>query len=124
MLIHVGWTARHSIHWIATAIGITIYSTSVFIIFQAVFCKLLLDFLLPVHFTDPYIAYVPMSYPTYAASLFAGNDFCRSGFAFGSVLFSRPMYINLGIGKGISLLGGLSVMGIVSLNYLQNLALR
>ncbi|CAN9362490.1 unnamed protein product [Alternaria alternata] len=100
-----GWTARHSVHWIATAIGITIYSTSVFIIFQAVF------------------SYVPMSYPTYAASLFAGNDFCRSGFAFGSVLFSRPMYINLGIGKGISLLGGLSVMGIVSLNYLQNLAL-
>ncbi|RII10122.1 hypothetical protein CUC08_Gglean006112 [Alternaria sp. MG1] len=92
-----GWTARHSIHWIATAIGITIYSTSVFIIFQAVF------------------SYVPMSYPTYAASLFAGNDFCRSGFAFGSVLFSRPMYINLGIGKGISLLGGLSVMGIIGM---------
>ena len=124
MLIYVGWTARHSVHWIATAIGITIYSTSVFIIFQAVFCKLSLDFPLPIHFTDPYIAYDPMSYPTYAASLFAGNDFCRSGFAFGSVLFSRPMYINLGIGKGISLLGGLSVMGIVSLNYLQNLALR
>ncbi|CAN9430734.1 unnamed protein product [Alternaria alternata] len=92
-----GWTARHSVHWIATAIGITIYSTSVFIIFQAVF------------------SYVPMSYPTYAASLFAGNDFCRSGFAFGSVLFSRPLYINLGIGKGISLLGGLSVMGIIGM---------
>ncbi|KAI4663676.1 uncharacterized protein J4E78_004092 [Alternaria triticimaculans] len=59
-------------------------------------------------------AYVPMSYPQYAASLFAGNDFCRSAFAFGSVLFSRPMYLKLGIGKGISLLGGLSVMGIVS----------
>ncbi|KAI4918497.1 hypothetical protein J4E90_002881 [Alternaria incomplexa] len=57
-------------------------------------------------------AYVPMSYPQYAASLFAGNDFCRSAFAFGSVLFSRPMYLKLGIGKGISLLGGLSVMGI------------
>ena len=55
-----------------------------------------------------------MSYPQYAASLFAGNDFCRSLFAFGAVLFSRPMYLNLGIGKGISLLGGLSVMGIVS----------
>jgi DHA1 family multidrug resistance protein-like MFS transporter len=55
-----------------------------------------------------------MSYPQYAASLFAGNDFCRSAFAFGSVLFSRPMYLKLGIGQGISLLGGLSVMGIVS----------
>jgi DHA1 family multidrug resistance protein-like MFS transporter len=35
----VGWTARHSVHWIASAIGIVIYSASVFIIFQAVFCK-------------------------------------------------------------------------------------
>jgi DHA1 family multidrug resistance protein-like MFS transporter len=55
-----------------------------------------------------------MSYPQYAASLFAGNDFCRSLFAFGSILFSRPMYLNIGIGQGVSLLGGLSVMGIVS----------
>lgn len=55
-----------------------------------------------------------MSYPQYAASLFAGNDFCRAMFAFGAVLFGRPMFVNLGIGKGVSLLGGLSVMGIVS----------
>ena len=55
-----------------------------------------------------------MSYPQYAASLFAGNDFCRSLFAFGAVLFSRPMYIDMGIGKGISILGGLSIIGIVS----------
>jgi DHA1 family multidrug resistance protein-like MFS transporter len=55
-----------------------------------------------------------MSYPQYAASLFDGNDFCRSLFAFGAVLFSRPMYIDMGIGKGISILGGLSVIGIVS----------
>jgi hypothetical protein len=55
-----------------------------------------------------------MSYPQYAASLFAGNDFCRSLFAFGAVLFSRPMYLDLGIGKGISLLGGLAVIGVVS----------
>ncbi|CAN9397465.1 unnamed protein product [Alternaria alternata] len=38
-----GWTARHSVHWIATAIGITIYSTSVFIIFQAVFYRDVFD---------------------------------------------------------------------------------
>jgi len=56
-----------------------------------------------------------MSYPKYAASLFAGNDFCRSLFAFGAVLFSRPMYIDMGIGKGISILGGLSVIGIVGM---------
>jgi DHA1 family multidrug resistance protein-like MFS transporter len=56
-----------------------------------------------------------MSYPQYAASLFAANDAFRSFFAFGTVLFSRSMYLNLGVGRGVSLLGGLSVMGIVSL---------
>jgi DHA1 family multidrug resistance protein-like MFS transporter len=56
-----------------------------------------------------------MSYPKYAPSLFAGNDFCRSLFAFGAVLFSRPMYVDMGIGKGISILGGLSVIGIIGI---------
>lgn len=55
-----------------------------------------------------------MSYPQYAASLFAGNDFFRSLFAFGAVLFSRSMFINLGVAKGITLLAGLAVIGIVS----------
>ena len=58
--------------------------------------------------------YIPMSYPPYAASLFASNDFCRSAFAFAAILFSRPMFINLGVDKGASLLGGLSILGIVS----------
>ena len=58
--------------------------------------------------------YIPLSYPQYAASLFAANDAFRSLFAFGSVLFSRPMYINLGVAKGVTLLAGLSVLGIVS----------
>lgn len=47
-------------------------------------------------------------YPQYAASLFAGNDFARSTLAFAAVLFSRPMYVNLDIGPGTSLLGGLT----------------
>jgi MFS transporter, DHA1 family, multidrug resistance protein len=33
----------------------------------------------------------------------------------GFVMLSRSMYINLGIGKGVSLLAGLSVMGIVGM---------
>ena len=56
-----------------------------------------------------------MSYPQYAASLFAGNDFCRSLFAFGAILFSRSMFINLGVDKGVTLLAGLSVMGIIGM---------
>ncbi|KAF2022039.1 major facilitator superfamily transporter [Aaosphaeria arxii CBS 175.79] len=91
------WTARPSIHWIVCVIGITIYALSAYIIMQCIF------------------TYIPMSYPRYAASLFAGNDFFRSLFAFGAVLFSRPMFVYLGVGKGCSLLGGLSVTGIVGM---------
>jgi len=88
------WTSNPSIHWIAPTIGITIYATSVFVILQCVF------------------VYVPLSYPQYAASLFAGNDFVRSATACGSILFSKPMFNNLGVGKGVSVLGGLSTLGI------------
>ena len=94
------WTSRADIHWMAPTVFLTIYPLTVFIVFQAIF------------------AYIPLSYPQYAASLFAGNDFVRSLFAFGSVLFSRSMYIDLGIGKGVSLLGGLSVLGWIGMYYL------
>ncbi|KAJ4304878.1 hypothetical protein N0V90_000406 [Kalmusia sp. IMI 367209] len=89
------WTANPDVHWMGTVVGNALYAISVYIIIQCLF------------------TYIPMSYPQYAASLFAGNDFFRSLFAFGGVLFSRSMYINLGVGKGLSLLGGLSVIGIV-----------
>jgi len=94
------WTSRADIHWIVPTICLTIYPLSVFIVFQTIF------------------TYIPLSYPQYAASLFAGNDFVRSLFAFGSVLFSRSMYINEGIGKGVSILGGLSVLGWIGMYFL------
>lgn len=92
-----GWTARASIHWIVPTIGITIYGASVFVVMQCIF------------------VYVPLSYPQYAASLFAGNDFLRSALACGSILFARPLFLNLGVSKGVSLLGGLSVIGIIGM---------
>ncbi|KAK9364669.1 major facilitator superfamily domain-containing protein [Lipomyces kononenkoae] len=92
-----GWTARQSIHWVVPTIGIFIYAGSAFIILQCIF------------------VYLPLTYPTYVASLFAANDFCRSAFASGSIIFATPMYLNLGISRGISLLGGLSVIGIVGM---------
>ena len=91
------WTARENIHWIVPTIGISIYAASVFVVFQCV------------------LVYLPLSYPQYVASLFAGNDFSRSATAAGSILFSRPMYINLGVGKGVSILAGLSVAGILGM---------
>ncbi|KAK5998243.1 MFS-type transporter pyvG [Cladobotryum mycophilum] len=91
------WTARASIHWIVPTIGITIYGATVFIVMQCIF------------------VYIPLSYPQYAASLFAANDFFRSALACGSVLFAHPLFANLGVAKGTSLLGGLSVIGIIGI---------
>jgi DHA1 family multidrug resistance protein-like MFS transporter len=95
-----GWTARASVHWIVSLIGVIILVTSNFLIFQCVF------------------VYLPLSYPKYAASLFAANDLSRSLFAAACVLFSRPMFINLGIGGGVSLLAGLSCFGVAGMFYL------
>ncbi|KAL8792389.1 MAG: hypothetical protein Q9195_005003 [Heterodermia aff. obscurata] len=91
------WTSNPDIHWIASVIGITIYAASVFVVMQCIF------------------VYVPLSYPQYAASLFAGNDFFRSALACGSILFGRPLFINMGIGKGVSVLGGLSTLGVIGM---------
>ncbi|KAK8052162.1 hypothetical protein PG993_003547 [Apiospora rasikravindrae] len=91
------WTARPDIHWIAPTIGITIYGATVFVVMQCIF------------------VYVPLSYPQYAASLFAGNDFFRSALAFASILFAKPLFDNLGVARGTTLLGGLSTIGIVGI---------
>lgn len=91
------WTARPDIPWIASVIGIVVYGASCFVLLQCIF------------------VYVPLSYPQYAASLFAGNDFFRSALACGSILFARPLFTNLGVDRGVSLLAGLSVMGILGM---------
>ncbi|KAF2005513.1 MFS general substrate transporter [Amniculicola lignicola CBS 123094] len=86
-----GWTADKDIHWIVSCIGIVITTIGIFLIIQCVFL------------------YLPLSYPQYAASLFAGNDFLRSALAAGSIHFSYPMFRNLGVDKGITLLAGLTI---------------
>jgi DHA1 family multidrug resistance protein-like MFS transporter len=86
-----GWTARSDIHWIVSCIGIVITTIGIFLIIQCIFL------------------YLPLSYPQYAASLFAGNDFIRSALAAGSIHFSYPMFQNLGVDKGVTLLAGLTI---------------
>lgn len=93
-LFMFAWTASSKIHWVVPLIGVAIFCTGHFIVMQSLFI------------------YLPFSYPKYAASLFAGNSIWRSAVACGSVLFSRPLFVNLGVPKGVTLLGGLSVMGI------------
>lgn len=86
-----GWTAREDVHWIVSCIGIVINSIGIFLIIQCIFL------------------YLPLVYPQYAASLFAGNDFMRSAMAAGAIHFSYPLFHNLGVDRGVSLLGGLTV---------------
>ena len=87
-----GWTANGHIHWIVSVVGIGIYAFGVFTLLQCIFL------------------YVPLTYPPYAASLFASNDFTRSAMAAGAILFARPLYLNLGVGQGISLLAAFTVV--------------
>lgn len=88
-----GWTATASIHWSVSIIGIAVFGAGAFILFQCLFM------------------YLPLTYPKYAASLFAANDAMRSALAAGSIIFAHPMYVNLGIGRGTSILAGLMVGG-------------
>jgi len=86
-----GWTSNPSIHWIVSCIGIVLTTIGIFLIIQCIFL------------------YLPLVYPQYAASLFAGNDFTRSALAAGAIHFSYPMFHNLGVDRGVSLLAGLTV---------------
>jgi DHA1 family multidrug resistance protein-like MFS transporter len=93
-LSRFNWTALSIIHWIVPLIGVVIFVVGTFLIVQSIF------------------VYVPLSYPKYAASLFSGNDMVRSAMAAGSILFAHPLFVNLGIAKGVSVLAGLSTLGI------------
>jgi DHA1 family multidrug resistance protein-like MFS transporter len=88
------WTSESSVHWVVPLIGVGIFVIGHFWTMQSIFI------------------YIPFSYPKYAASLFAGNSVWRSGTAGASVIFARPLFINLGVNKGVTLLACLSVIGI------------
>jgi hypothetical protein len=89
-----GWTSDGDIHWIVSLLGITIYAIGTFVILQCM------------------SVYLPRIYPEYSASLFAANDLCRSLLAAAAINLGVPLYGRLGIGPGVSVLGGMSVLGI------------
>jgi DHA1 family multidrug resistance protein-like MFS transporter len=62
-LFMFGWSARPSVHWIVPIIGAGLYMPGIYLLFQSA------------------IVYLPISYPKYAASIFAGNDLFRSSIA-------------------------------------------
>jgi DHA1 family multidrug resistance protein-like MFS transporter len=52
--------------------------------------------------------YLPISYPRYAASIFAANGFLRSAMACGAIHFAQPLFHNLGVGNGCAILGSVA----------------
>lgn len=91
-----GWTAEPTAnaHWILGMLGLVIYSGGVFVILQCI------------------IMYILDSYPRYAASLFAANDFSRSALAAAAIHFGIPLYVQLGPGRACTVLGATGVLGI------------
>jgi MFS transporter, DHA1 family, multidrug resistance protein len=61
-LFWYGWTGRQDIHWIVPIIGSGFFIVAVVTLFNSVF------------------NYLSISYPSYAASIFAGNALCRASF--------------------------------------------
>jgi DHA1 family multidrug resistance protein-like MFS transporter len=86
----LAWASNPTVHWIGSVIGIAVFTIGIFIVIQCIF------------------VYLPLTYPQYAASLFAGNDFARSTLATGAIHFSRPLFGNLGVDRGVTLLAGLT----------------
>ncbi|KAF2857007.1 multidrug resistance protein-like protein [Plenodomus tracheiphilus IPT5] len=78
------WTARPSVHWMASAFGLGLTIFGIYFIAQSV------------------LLYIPNIYPRYAASIFSANSLSRSAFAFAAILFARPMFQSkMGIDGGV-----------------------
>ncbi|THY42291.1 putative caffeine resistance protein 5 [Aureobasidium pullulans] len=90
-LFWFGWSARADVHWIMPIIGSAFFSMGSVLLFNSV------------------LNYLPDTYPEYAASVLAGNDFMRSAFGAGFPLFARAMYNDLGVNWASSTLEFLAI---------------
>ncbi|GAA5913618.1 hypothetical protein JCM6882_001704 [Rhodosporidiobolus microsporus] len=108
-LIIFGWTGRNeSVHWFWPMFGAAFYFPGIYFTFQSI------------------LLYVGSSFPSYAASIFAGNDFFRSCFAAPFPLFARAFFSALGIGGGNTFLAvaSLGTTGFLYLIYRYGERLR
>ncbi|OJJ33530.1 hypothetical protein ASPWEDRAFT_160367 [Aspergillus wentii DTO 134E9] len=85
------WTSRADINWTVPTVGFMLIMMGVITLLQCMF------------------GYMAVAYPNHSASLFAMNDFARSTLAFAAILWSGPLYRNLGVARGTSLVGALTV---------------
>lgn len=90
-LLWTGWTAKPNISYWSPLIAQGIYVIPVFYLFQSI------------------LVYLSFAYMKNQASVFAANDLIRSLIASAFPIFARPLFVNLGLGKGYTLLAGLSL---------------
>ena len=91
-LLVFGWTARRSIHWIVPIMGSSLFGVAYVTLAYAS------------------LNYLPDTYPSYAATVLAGNELFRSTASAVFPLFATAMYNKLGIGPASSLLAGISCL--------------
>jgi len=90
-LFWFAWTSNRT-HWISPVIASSFFGIGITWMFM------------------PFLTYLPHAYPQYAASVLASNDFFRSMMGAGMPLAARPLFNNLGIDWGNTLLGCLTVL--------------
>jgi len=93
-LFWFGWTAGPSIPWPSCVIAAAFIGAGFNIIFQQ--C----------------INFLVDTYLLYAASAVSANTFLRSLLAGGLPLAARPMFLNLGVGPAMSILGGVAALAL------------
>ncbi|EPY51059.1 transporter mfs1 [Schizosaccharomyces cryophilus OY26] len=94
-LFWFGWTAQRPINCFSSLVSTLFYAAGSFLIFQTCY------------------QYLASSYPNYIASVYAGNNLCRSLMASSFPLFARAMFKNTGpsyapVGWGCTILGIIS----------------
>ena len=93
-LFWFGWTAAPRYSWVLPTVAAGFIGAGFNVIFQQ--C----------------INFLVDTYGLYAASAVSANTFLRSILAAGFPLIARPMFLNLGVGPAMSILGGVAALAI------------
>ncbi|GKZ31330.1 hypothetical protein AbraIFM66950_011814 [Aspergillus brasiliensis] len=91
------WTVRTDIHWMVPTVGVVFATGGMCIVLQSIF------------------VYITLAYTQYAASILGGNGFIKSCVACAAILWSAPLYDDMGLPVGVSILGALCVLGVVGI---------
>ncbi|KAF4550593.1 putative benomyl/methotrexate resistance protein [Elsinoe fawcettii] len=91
------YTTKPSYHWAVGLVGVAVQTAGVFIVLQCL------------------ANYLLLAYPRDAASLLAGNDLMRAALAAGAIIFSQPLYENLGVRTGVAILASATVLCVIGM---------